>query len=73
MLFFFFKEIQSRDVILYSSRARMYLSKPEENPVQSFYSLVYCYLVIVGDLVSIQLDCLPEKNAERCLDHALAF
>ena len=51
----------------------MYLSKPEESPVQSFYSLVYCYLVIVGDLVSIQLDCLPEKNAERCLDHALAF
>lgn len=51
----------------------MYLSRPEESAVQALYSLVYCYLVIVGDLVSIQLDCLPEKKYRELFGPCFGF
>lgn len=60
-VFFPLQDPHFRNVTLYSLRARTYLSRTEESPVQSFYSLVSCSLVIVWNFVSIQLDCLPEK------------
>lgn len=58
---FFLKDKHPPNVRLYSERASMCLCQTKENPVKSFYSLIYCCLVIIWEFVSIQLDCLSEQ------------
>lgn len=60
----FIPQLFASEIPHYSFRASIAI-KGRRKALLSFYFLIYYCLVIVWDLVSTQLDCLPEKKICR--------